>query len=125
MVLLFVGMVTVLVTGEYDSENREKIEIIKENFETEVCNNMPKYPLEVSSAAGSIWKDGKLTICGGYNYPYYYSECYSLENGEWKLNSENMQNRRDAHAASNIGNAIWITGNGLQMSQKSQITLKI
>ena len=37
-------MYTVLVTGH--KGNKERIEIIKEDFKTEVCNNTPKYPLK-------------------------------------------------------------------------------
>ena len=60
-------MVTLLVTGD-PRRGSGRIEIIKENFQTEVCNNMPKYPIEVSNAAGSHWNDGKLSICGGTKY---------------------------------------------------------
>ena len=28
---------------------------------------MQDYPLEVDKAAGTHWKDGKLSICGGFN----------------------------------------------------------
>ena len=100
-----------------------KIEIVKENFETEVCNNIPKYPLPIHHAAASSWDDGKVTVCGGWTWGPPVTECYSLENGEWKLS--NMQTSRFWHAASNVGNSVWITGNGIQMSQKFQISIKI
>ena len=118
----FVGMVALVVTGNY-REGRQEIEIIKENFETEVCNNVPEYPLPVLYSAGSSWDDGKVTVCGGWSWPTIHSECYSLENGEWR--SSNLQTARYSPAASNIGNSIWVTGNGIQMTQKSQITLII
>lgn len=54
-----------------------------------------------------MWKDGKLTICGGYSGNYI-SKCYSLENGEWTLNK--LKTGRGQHGASNIGNKIFITG---------------
>ena len=85
------------------------MEVIKEDFKTEVCSNMPDYPLEVYLAAGSMWKDGKLTICGGYSSGYRF-ECYSLENGEWTSNSDKLKTARRSHGASNIGNKIFITG---------------
>ena len=110
-------MVALVVNGQLGTEGRQKIEIIKENFETEVCNNIPDYPLPVQSAAGSSWDDGKVTVCGGWNYPIEHSECYSLENGQWKLNSQKLQEGKYSLAASNIGNSIWITGNEIQMSQ--------
>ena len=59
-------MVTLLVTG-FPTSGSGRIEIIKENFKTEVCNQMQDYPLEVFLAAGTHWKDGKLSICGGYS----------------------------------------------------------
>ena len=79
------------------------MEVIKEDFKTEVCSNMPEYPLEVYLAAGSMWKDGKLTICGGLSNSFR-SECYSLENGEWTSNSDKLKTARCKHGASNIGN---------------------
>ena len=113
----FVGMVALVV-----STREQKIEIIKENFETEVCNNIQKYPLNVRFQAGSTWDDGKITICGGWNWLRHHSfhdsdECYSLENGYWKLNSQKLQTGRSGHAASHIGHSIWITGNKIQVSQ--------
>ena len=104
-------MVTVLITG-LPKSGSGRMEVIKEDFKTEVCSNIPKYPLKVEKAAGSMWKDGKLTICGGYRSlsDDYRSECYSLENGEWILNSDQLKTARESHAASNIGNRIFITG---------------
>ena len=103
-------MVTLLVTGDPRSGSG-RIEIIKENFETEVCNQMQEYPLERSQAAEGLWKDGKLTICGGKDSSYQSkTRCYSLDNGEWKPTSDNLQIGRSSHAASNIGNNIWFTG---------------
>ena len=99
----FLDLVTVVLTG-YPQSGSGRMEVIKEDFKTEVCNNMPKYPLEVSGAAGSMWKCEKLTVCGG-------SECYSLENGNWTLNSNKLKTGRNGHGASNIGNdEIFITG---------------
>ena len=117
----FVDMVALVVTGKY-SEGR-KVEIIKENFETEVCNNIPEYPLRVRHSAASSWDDGKVTVCGGGTWLQVVAECYSLENGEWKLS--NMQTGRIWPAASNVGNSVWITGNGIQMSPTFQISIKI
>ena len=99
-------MVTLLVTGDPTSGSG-RIEIIKENFKTEVCNQMQDYPLEVQEAAGSHWKNGKLSICGGFPST---SECYTLDNGEWKPTSQNLQIGKCCHAAFNIGNNIWFTG---------------
>ena len=110
-------MVALVVNGKARTEGREKIEIVKENFETEICNNIPEYPLPVQGAAASSWDDGKVTVCGGWKWPIpgHHSECYSLENGEWKLTAK-LQEGKSGLAASNIGNSIWITGNGIQMS---------
>ena len=112
-------MVTLLVTG-LPTSGSGRIEIIKENFKTEVCNQMQDYPLEVYEAAGTHWKDGKLSICGGFPYT---NECYTLDNGEWKPTSQNLQIERYDHAASNIGNNIWITGghDGSQILSSSEI----
>ena len=104
------------------STDTQKIEIIKENFQTEVCYNIQEYPLNVHYQAGSAWDDGKVTVCGGWNCLRNGSchdsdECYSLENGYWKLNSQKLQTGRSGLGASNIGNSIWITGNENQMSQ--------
>ena len=82
-------MVTLLVTG-YPRVGRGRIEIIKENNKTEVCNNMPEYPIEVSAAAGSHWNDGKLSICGGYTGSTRINNCYLLDNGQWKANVNNQ-----------------------------------
>ena len=102
-------MVTLPITGDPLVKGR-RIEIIKENFKTKVCSQMPNYPLEVYLAGGSIWKDGKFSICGGVkNYNKKYSKCYLMENGEWKLSGK-LQTARSYHGASNIGNSIWITG---------------
>ena len=124
--ILFVGMVALVVTGtapDRYSYSQRTAEIIKENFETEVCYNIPEYPLTVRHAAAGSWDDGKVTVCGGWTWGPPVTECYSLENGEWKLS--NMQTSRFWHAASNVGNSVWITGNGIQMSQKFQISIKI
>ena len=108
-------MVSVLVTGDPRSGSG-RIEIIKENHKTEVCNNMPKYPIEVKQAAGSHWKDGKLTICGGMTSSgSRIKNCYSMDNGQWKANTylsnpSNLKTGRSSQAASNIGNRIWFTG---------------
>ena len=110
------------------STDTQKIEIIKENFKTEVCYNIQEYPLNVHYQAGSAWDDGKVTVCGGWIWPQACpgnpncdppdsDKCYSLENGYWKLNSQKLQTGRTSLAASNIGNSIWITGNEIQMSQ--------
>jgi len=104
------SMVALVVTGIFGIVGRQRVEIIKENFETEVCYKVQEYPLPVSTAAGSRWDDGKVTVCGGWNWPNRHSECYSLENGEWKLNSQELQKGRSGLAGSNIGNSIWITG---------------
>ena len=108
----FVGMVALVVNGMAGTEGRQKIEIVKENFETEICNNIPEYPLPVQGAAASSWDDGKVTVCGGWKWPIpgHHSECYSLENGEWKLNIQKLQIGKLGLAASNLGNSIWITG---------------
>ena len=117
-------MVTLLVT-RFPASGSGRIEIIKENFKTEVCNQMQDYPLEVYVAAGTHWKDGKLSICGGYTGSDT-NECYTLDNGEWKPTSQNLQIERYSHAASNIGNNIWITGGhdgheGSQILSSSEI----
>ena len=112
------SMVTLVVTGQHSTSRQQTVEIIKENFETEVCYNVQEYPFPVLSAAGSSWDDGKVTICGGRVWslelarirPTSHNECYSLDNGEWKLNSQKLQIGRTALAASNLGNSIWITG---------------
>ena len=113
----FVDMVALVVTGDYEmyDYSQRKIEIIKENFETEVCDNIPEYPLPVRHSAASSWDDGKVTVCGGWKSPIRHSECYSLKNGEWRLTAK-LQEGKSGLAASNIGNSIWITGNGFQMS---------
>ena len=84
---------------------------------------MQDYPLEVSSAAGTHWKDGKLSICGGDTGSLCTNECYTLDNGEWKPTSQNLQIGRSGLAASNIGNNIWITGGwtGIQRLSSSEI----
>ena len=103
----FVEMVTLLVTGW--KSGSERIEIIKENFETEVCNNMPVYPLDVYDASGSTWKNGKFSICGGYDGSII-SDCYTMDKGEWQQTKDNLITARRWHGSSNIGNAILITG---------------
>ena len=107
-------MVTLLLTG-WDTIGSGRIEIIKDNFKTEVCNQMQDYPLEVYQAAGTHWKDGKLSICGGFTST---TKCYTFDNGEWKPTSQNLQIGRSRLAASNIGNNIWFTGgwNGQRLS---------
>ena len=83
-------MVALLVTG-YPRSGSGRIEIIKDNFKTEVCSQMQDYPLEVEQAAGTHWKDGKLSICGGWPLT---TKCYTLDNGEWKPTSQNLQTER-------------------------------
>ena len=101
-------MYTILVTG-HPKSGSGRIEIIKEDFKTKVCSNMPEYPLEIFNAAGSMRKNGKLSLCGGYSGSYR-SECYTLENGKWTKNSDNLQSPRNGHGSSNIGNKIFMTG---------------
>ena len=104
-------MFTLLVSGSGNAiGNGEKIEIIKENFKTEVCNNMPNYPfLGMSAVAGATWKSGQLAVCGGYDPYFTYQECYTLENAMWTLRG-NLHTARSYHGASNIGSSIWFTG---------------
>ena len=88
-------MVTVLVTGA-PRTGSGRIEIIKENNKTKVCQNGPEFPLGVSTAVGSSWEDGKLSICSGYwqsppTYIYEYGDCYSLDNGQWKKNNDTLK----------------------------------
>ena len=116
-------MVTLLVTG-FPRVGSGRIEIIKENFKTEVCIQMQDYPFEVERAAGTHWKDGKLSICGGIDgYWNTKRDCYTLDNGEWKPTSQNLQVERQSPGASNIGNNIWFTGgwNGVQRSSSTEI----
>ena len=104
-------MVTMLVTGDNVVAKNKKIEIIKENFETQVCNNLPKYPLNVEKAAGSLWKNGKFTICGGeVRDDGLDFECFSFENGKWQSTKDKLQSTKYGHGSSNIGNAIFLTG---------------
>ena len=105
-------MVTVLLSGS------GRMEIIKENNKTEVCNNIPEYPINVFGAAGSYWKDGKLSICGGYTGSTAINNCFLLDNGQWKANINNLKTRRNAYAASNIGSNIMFSGgyNGQYLS---------
>ena len=51
---------------------------------------MPEYPIEVEDAAGSHWKDGKLSICGGWTGSTRINNCYLLDNGQWKANVNNQ-----------------------------------
>ena len=113
-------MVTMLVQGA--ANLNERVEIIKENFIREgyglsPCNQKLDYPLKrLQAAAGSLWKNGKLTICGGATQNpgkpvtfKYRSECFSLENGEWS-SGKNLLTSRYGHGSSNVGNSIWMTG---------------
>ena len=115
-------MVALVVSTDTDTDT-PKTEIIKENFETKVCDDIQGYPHEYAHySAGSTWDDGKVIVCGGWIWPrggslHDLDECYSLENGYWKLNSQKLKTGRNRLAASNIGNSIWITGNEIQMSQ--------
>ena len=98
-----------LVTG-YPREKGKQIEIIKGNFKTKVCDQMSEYPLEVSGASGGNGIEGKLFICGGLDSTFKrHSDCYFLKDGEW-IESESLQTVRISHAASNVGEKIWITG---------------
>ena len=54
-------MVTVPVTI-FSRNGSGRIEIINENNRTEVCKNMPKYPVKISVAAGTYWNNDKLSI---------------------------------------------------------------
>ena len=84
---------------------------------------MPEYPIEVSYAAGSHWKDGKLSICGGWTGSTRINNCYLLDNGQWKANINNLKTGRSRHAASNIGNNIMFSGgyNGSQRLSSTEI----
>ena len=115
-------MVTLLITG-FPKSGRGRIEIIKENFDTEVCTNIPEYSLQVDNAAGSYWKDGKLLICGGNEGIKMKSECYIFKNGEWLSNIENLQTSRSLHGISNHEDFLWITGgkNGTQRLASTEI----
>ena len=109
-------MITLLIDGIKRDPYRSGVEIIEENFKTKVCSQIPENPFDLPyNAAGSSWKDGKISICGG---DYWDSvdrlwrgrtECYFIVNGEWKF-SGNLQTGRYDLGASNIGNSIWITG---------------
>jgi len=102
-------MVTLLVTG-YPWSGSGRMEIIKENGETKTCPQSYDYPLEVSNAGGSIWDDGTIVICGGFDGSSVESKCYTMKNGEWQLNSENLITVRSSSGVSNIGNTTWVTG---------------
>ena len=51
----FVEMVTLLISG---LPFTSKVEIIKENNTTEVCETMADFPIVIQRAAGSVWNDG-------------------------------------------------------------------
>ena len=84
---------------------------------------MPEYPIEVEDAAGSHWKDGKLSICGGWTGSTRINNCYLLDNGQWKANISNLKTGRCCYAASNIGNNIMFSGgyNGSQRLSSTEI----
>ena len=48
-------MVTLLISG---LPFTNKVEIIKENNTTKVCETMADYPIVIQRAAGSVWNDG-------------------------------------------------------------------
>ena len=83
--------------------------------------------LDVYNAAGGVFKNGNLSICGGSRKRYksyiptaQQSECYSLENGYWKK-SGSLERKHDpcgnwrygprtAFGYSIFENKIFITG---------------
>ena len=101
-------MVSLVVNGE-ENEN-QRIEIIKENGDTEVLPESSEYPLDTVGTAGASLPDKSYVICGGGDYWLgVTSECYKLTNGQWELFGK-LQTARWEHAASSIGHAIWFTG---------------
>ena len=114
----FIEMITIILNGgiwtnEGEKQNSEEMEIIKEDFTKEHCNSMLNYPLKVHKAAGTNLKDGFI-LCGGdiwYNSQDETNECYSLENGNWKLlENTKLITARRSHGISTLGNYVWITG---------------
>ena len=57
------------------------------------------------------------------NSSYAWKNCYSLDNGQWKANINNLKTGRSRHAASNIGNNIMFSGgyNGSQRLSSTEI----
>ena len=125
-------MVIALVTGKTGNRNDKhvnffneptKIETIKLNLETEeyqtnVCPQN-RFPDRVDYAAGSLWKNGQFSICGGRSIkeisPKAECRCWLFKNGGWRGRGclgrfERDKFGRTSHGASNTGTSIWVTG---------------
>ena len=96
-------MLTALVTGYFD-ENGE-LEIIEDSGVTTLCPQAWNYPIYVNKAAGSLFPDNTILICGGdiLSFSEVLHECYTLKNSKWEKGG-NLLTARIRHASSTIGN---------------------
>ena len=78
------------------------MQIIEDSGVTRVCPQAWNYPIYVNKAAGSLFPDNTILICGGYQYSYR-PECYTLKNSKWEKGG-NLLTPRSDHASSTIGN---------------------
>ena len=77
-----------------------QIEIIDLENPSNVCSNLPNYPLALFGSMGSLNSQGQPFICGVHNGATLTSTCYKLINNTW-IKFPPMNVKRCAGALSN------------------------
>ena len=77
-----------------------QIEIIDLENPSNVCSNLPNYPLPLIGSMGSLNSQGQPFICGGHNGATLISTCYKYINNTW-IKFPPMNVKRCAGALSN------------------------
>ena len=90
-------------------------EVININYDKKICDDLPKYPMEVHQAVGGLINKMPI-ICGGISNEDQIgtSKCHILKENKWShlidLDVNRFSSGRGPSAVSLEGDRLWITG---------------
>ena len=90
-------------------------EVININYDKKICDDLPKYPMEVHQAVGGLINKMPI-ICGGISYKDQIGtkKCHILKENKWSHLTDLDVNRfSGGHGPSGVsleGDRLWITG---------------
>jgi hypothetical protein len=78
-------MTKLLVAAGNTHDYLKSVEVVNldESNPALTCDNLPDLPIGLDGATGALFQGTTPIICGGYNFGYYYCDCYALQNGSW------------------------------------------
>merc|ERR1712223_1635337 len=101
-----------MVVGGYDDDGnyRDDTQLVELTSGTKSCRNWQKYPIALSSAAGSIISNNSIIVCDGYSDTRH-DECYKMdiEEKSWTFLTK-MNSKRSYVAAVEVNNKLFVAG---------------